>query len=89
MAKRRTETALDIAGSIITFALGGDVEMTIIVRDSHDDNANITVRSSIETNAELAKLLYRLADHFAAQTPQTPLQGGANGSNRGFGSRRP
>jgi hypothetical protein len=68
MTKRqRKEKAVDLAGSIITLTLGGDVEMTIIIRDSHDDDANITLRSNIESPANLAKLLYRLADHFAAQ----------------------
>jgi hypothetical protein len=66
------EKAVELAGSIITLTLGGDVEMTIIIRDSHDDDANVMVRSSIETAANLAKLLYRLADHFAAQN--TPTQ---------------
>lgn len=68
MTKRqRKEKAVELAGSIITLTLGGDVEMTIIIRDSHDDDANITIRSNIEITANLAKLLYRLADHFAAQ----------------------
>ena len=71
MTKRKTEKAIELAGSIITLTLGEDVEMTIIVRDSHDDDGNITLRSTVETADNIAKLLYRLADHFAAQT--TPL----------------
>jgi hypothetical protein len=68
---QRKEKAVELAGSIITLTLGADVEMTIIIRDSDDDNANITVRSNIETTANIAKLLYRLADHFAAQNTLT------------------
>ena len=41
--------------------------MTIIVRERGEDDGNITLRSSIETPENLAKLLYRLADHYAAQ----------------------
>jgi hypothetical protein len=72
MTKRqRKEKAVELAGSIITLTLGSDVEMTIIIRDSHDDDANITIRSNIEIAANLAKLLYRLADHFAAQNTRS------------------
>jgi hypothetical protein len=70
MTKRqRKERAVELAGSIIALALGNDVEMTIIVRDScsGEDNGDITIRSSIDTASNLAKLLYRVADHFAAQ----------------------
>jgi hypothetical protein len=65
---QRKEKAVELAGSIITLALGEGVEKTIIVRDSHEDDGNITVRSSIGTAASLAKLLYKVADHFAAQS---------------------
>lgn len=62
---QRKEKAVELAGSIITLARG---EKTIIVRDSHEDDGNITVRSSIGTAASLAKLLYKVADHFATQS---------------------
>jgi len=41
--------------------------MTIIIREPGEDDGNITLRSSIETPENLAKLLYRVADHYAAQ----------------------
>lgn len=64
MTKRqRKEKALELAGSIIALTLGIDVEMTIIVRDDGD----LTIRSTLDTAADVAKLLYRAADHFAAQ----------------------
>jgi hypothetical protein len=65
--RQRKEKAVELAGSIIALALGEDVEMTIIVRDLGEDDGNITLRSSIDTAADLAKLLYRVADHFAVQ----------------------
>jgi len=68
MTKRqRQEKAFELAGTIIALALGENVEMTIIVRERGEDDGNITLRSSIETPKNLAKLLYRLADHYAAQ----------------------
>jgi hypothetical protein len=68
MTKRqRKEKAVELAGSIIALALGEDVEMTIIVSELDEDDGNITLRSSIDTAADLAKLLYRVADHFAVQ----------------------
>ena len=68
MTKRqRQEKAFELAGTIIALALGENVEMTIIVRERGEDDGNITLRSSIETPENLAKLLYRVADHYAAQ----------------------
>jgi len=68
MTKRqRQEKAFELAGTIIALALGENVEMTIIVREPGEDDGNITLRSSIETPENLAKLLYRVADHYAAQ----------------------
>jgi hypothetical protein len=64
---QRKEKAVELAGSIITLTLGADAVMTIIICDTHDDDANAMVRSNIKSAANLAKLLYRLADHFAAQ----------------------
>lgn len=60
---QRTEKAIELAGSIITLTLGGDVEITIIVTDSQEDDATITVRSNIDIAANFAKLLYGLAGH--------------------------
>lgn len=51
--------------------LGEDVEMTIIVREPGGDDGDVTLRSSIDTAEDLAKLLYRLADHFAVQKTST------------------
>ena len=72
MTKRqRQEKAFELAGTIIALALGENVEMTIIIREPGEDDGNITLRSSIETPENLAKLLYRVADHYAAQnTPR-------------------
>lgn len=68
MTKRqRTDKAIELAGSIIALTLGGDVETTIIVSECHADDANITLRSTIQIAANLGKLLNRLADHFAVQ----------------------
>ena len=68
MTKRqRQEKAFELAGTIIALALGENVEMTIIIREPGEDDGNITLRSSIETPENLAKLLYRVADHYAAQ----------------------
>ena len=68
MTKRqRKEKAVELAGSIIALALGEDVEMTIIVSELDEDDGNITLRSSIDTAPDLAKLLYRVADHLAVQ----------------------
>jgi hypothetical protein len=68
MTKRqRKEKAFELAGTIIALTLGEDAEMTIIVREPGEDDENITLRSSIETPENLAKLLYRVADHYAAQ----------------------
>ena len=68
MTKRqRQEKVFELAGTIIALALGENVEMTIIIREPGEDDGNITLRSSIETPENLAKLLYRVADHYAAQ----------------------
>jgi hypothetical protein len=73
MTKRqRKEKAVELAGSIIALTLGEDAEMTIIVSDPGEDDGDITLRSSIDTGKNLAKLLYRVADHFAAQN--TPAE---------------
>ena len=73
MTKRqRQEKAFELAGTIIALALGENVEMTIIVRERGEDDGNITLRSSIETPENLAKLLYRVTDHFAVQN--TPAE---------------
>jgi hypothetical protein len=66
-SRRRKEKAVELAGSIIALTLGEDVEMTIIVHEPGGDDGDVTLRSSINTAEDLAKLLYRMADHFAAQ----------------------
>lgn len=68
MTKRqRKEKALELAGSIIALTIAEDVEMTIIVREPAGDDGNITLRSTIDTAENIAKLLYQMADHYAAQ----------------------
>jgi hypothetical protein len=67
IGRQRKETAVELAASIIALTLGEDVEMTIIVREPGGDDGNITLRSSIDTAPDLAKLLYRVADHLAVQ----------------------
>jgi hypothetical protein len=70
MTKRqRKEKAVELAGSIIALTLGLDVEMTIIVRDSHSGevDGDMMIRSTLDTAADAAQLLYRAADHFATQ----------------------
>jgi hypothetical protein len=69
--RQRKEKAVELAGTIIALTLGNDVEMTIIVREPGGDDGNITLRSSIDTAENLAKLLYRVADHFATQNAAT------------------
>ena len=66
IGRQRKETAVELAASIIALTLGEDVEMTIIVREPGEDG-NLTLRSSIDTAPDLAKLLYRVADHLAVQ----------------------
>lgn len=69
--RERKEKAVELAGSIIVLTLGEDAEMTIIVRDSgpgEEDGEDMIIRSSVDTATNLAKLLYRAADHLAAQT---------------------
>jgi len=70
IGRQRKETAVDLAASIIALTLGEDVEMTIIVRDVHsgEDDRDIMIQSSVDTATNLAKLLYRAADHLAMQT---------------------
>jgi len=70
--RQRKEKAVELAGSIIALTLGEDVEMTIILREPRGDDGNITLRSSIDSAADLAKLLYRVTDHFAVQN--TPAE---------------
>jgi hypothetical protein len=67
--RQRKEKAIELAGSVIALTLGVDVEMTIIVHDSRSggDNGDMTIRSTLDTATDVAQLLYRAADHYAAQ----------------------
>jgi len=81
MTKRqRQQKAFELAGTIIALTLGKDVEMTIIVREPGEDDGNITLRSSIETPENLAKLLYRVADRLTTTRRKTALQENADTS---------